>query len=336
MKLYIKKKPDHKKTFHANANEDAQGVKVETDVPPVTCISSEDEIMDSGQPLPVSIFGSNRESKHLEYMAVSSRSPSNGSYLSKAGIEYHIDQTDEESSNELVISGGEDLKIASNQTSGQMGLTVTYSWPSIAGQMSMKTPSLASDHTEASTMKQYSTNCDSGYSELDSGSVGSENKCSNPIAEGSAVVFGCQSRKQQLTNTVLEKPTRDFLSSEPILEDLELLFCLDTFSEEEERYLQKVEDISISTDSMCSEASSVKTFFPNEKMKPTAPASSSYLNPIAPELQSEVLNITAKLQYHNVSKRYAEHLRQELMNSHNSEEGNYLSIKSIEKNHIYY
>merc|ERR1719474_2534912 len=120
MKLYIKKKPVHKKTFHANENEDAQGVKVENDVPPVTCISSEDEIMDSGQPLPVSIFGSNRESKHLEYMAVSSRSPSNGSYLSKAGIEYHIDQTDEESSNELVISGGEDLKIASNQTSGKM------------------------------------------------------------------------------------------------------------------------------------------------------------------------------------------------------------------------
>ena len=55
---------------------------------------------------------------------------------------------------------------------------ISCTWPSLDRQVSINTPSIGSTQTigEPSSSKRLSTNCDSGYSELDIYSVRDENK----------------------------------------------------------------------------------------------------------------------------------------------------------------
>ena len=215
----------------------------------------------------MSMYGEVRVSMRSEYVAVASRSPSTDNSHSCVDAEQYFGGTEVNDIPEIIRTDTDDPKIPGDAKYKNI---LTCSWPSIAGQVSVHSPSTGSTQTEGSeptiiTNKRLSTNCDSGYSELDIRSVGRERKdCSTTVGEekefsNDANYLKPSSFESVFLPQIQRSIPRDYSdislasSVKPVLNDLELCYNLGKIVEttEEDKYLEEVENISI-----CSERSS--------------------------------------------------------------------------------
>lgn len=313
-------------------------------IPVITNSGSEDKMEEElgGMPISVSMYGGARDSMRSEYVAVASRSPSTDSSHSQVNIEYSGD-SEAEDMPKIITTKADELKIPKGAAKRKVALTC--SWPSLAGQVSVNTPSIGSAHTEGSepsNNKRLSTNCDSGYSELDICSVVQENKYGVPRVGENFKDFSMETKLPRPTSVFLQKQQirnqREISGSimafsscvKPVLEDLELCFQLEKIVEttDEDRYLEEIEDVSICSDYSYS---SDRKSYPAQVPKQSSQESSEgqhlprQFSPGSDQFDS--LQTIANIATHNVSKKYAERLHQEKLDSLSPEKGNSILCK---------
>ena len=276
-------------------------------------------------PISLSMYGGVRDSMRSEYVAVASRSPSTDSSHSRVNAEQHSVDKDIVDIPEIITAELDEPKIMNSETKSMTAMTC--SWPSLAGQLSAHSPSTGSTQTEGgdtavtASNKRLSTNCDSGYSELDICSVGRERKDCSTVGEEKEFSKDVKWLKPSSFESVFlpqihRSIPRDYSdislasSVKPVLHDLELCYNLEKIVEttEEDKYLEEVENISI-----CSENSS-------SSGKPAMPSGPSRQCGLAQYSSVEILR---NIQQHNVSQKYKETMKQDKLTSPLSNRGRY-------------
>ena len=312
----------------------------------VKCSSDQkpDDDMLERLPVSLSMYGGVRDSMRSEYVAVASRSPSTTSTHSPVNVEQYSGEKDNDNDDIPEIITAE-IDEPNKMVAGDMKYraAITCSWPSIAGQVSVHSPSIGSTQTEGSENitginKRLSTNCDSGYSELDICSVGKEKRESQIVGEEKVQDF-CKDVKclkptsfesiflaKSYSSTSSDYSHIPLASSvKPVLEDLELCFNLEKIVEttDEDKYLQEVENISI-----CSEISSCS----DRRILPTQGSKQCHASKLN-RAQLNSLQMLTNIQEHNVSKKYAETLLQDKLSLPTANKGKAkLTILSLIEN----
>ena len=328
-KWCIKIQPQSKINDNAKEEQSVQNTKHDslsiTDNSTGNCKSEEkcEEYVPERAPISFSMYGGVRDSMRSEYVAVASRSPSTDNSHSCLDAEQYFGGAEVDDIPEIIRTDTDDPKIPGDAKYKNI---LTCSWPSIAGQVSVHSPSTGSTQTEGSeptiiTSKRLSTNCDSGYSELDIRSVGRERKDCSTVEEekefsNDAKYLKPSSFESVFLPQIQRSIPRDYSdislasSVKPVLHDLELCYNLEKIVEttEEDKYLEEVENISICSENSSSSGRPARTSGPSRQCGLA---------------QYSSVEIYRNMQQHNVSQKYAETMKQDKLTLPFSNRGDY-------------